>query len=184
MQKVKWRHWTALINGRSIQTLLSWEVITTRSNRMKFRLLKVTLLSWMSFSQLLAIVESPLWKWFILFNYILVLCVFSVGNAKMILIIIGCASGVVGVAVLVLVIYSCRLILIVYRGKKWKKARPMQEGIPIYQQKEGAIGVDKLNCPGPMKVVTTQKEILIYQQKEGATGVETLDYFGLVPTLL
>ena len=60
----------------------------------------------------------------------------------------------------------------------------MQEGIPIYQQKEGAIGVDKLNCPGPMKVVTTQKEILIYQQKEGATGVETLDYFGLVPTLL
>ena len=71
-----WRHWTALINGRSIQTLLSWGVITTRSNRMKFRLLKVTLLSWMSFAQLLAIVESPLWKWFILFNYILVLCVF------------------------------------------------------------------------------------------------------------
>ena len=60
----------------------------------------------------------------------------------------------------------------------------MQDGIPIYQQKEGATGVEKLNCPGPMKVVTMQKEILIYQEKEGATGVETLDYPGLVPTLL
>ena len=102
----------------------------------------------------------------------------------MILIIIGCASGVVGVAVLVLVIYSCRVILIVYKGKRRKKARTMQEGIPIYQQKEGATGVEKLNCPVSSKVVTMQKEILIHQQKEGATGVETLDYPGLVPTLL
>ena len=38
--------------------------------------LKVTLLSRMSFGQLLAKVESPLWKRFILFNYTLVLCVF------------------------------------------------------------------------------------------------------------
>lgn len=105
---------------------------------------------------------------------------FSVDNVKMIRIIIGSALGVVGVAVL----YSCRVILIVYRRKRQKKVPTMPERILVYQQKEGATGVEKLDCPGPMKVVTMQAEVIIYQQKEGATGVETLDYRGTVPTSL
>ena len=70
---------------------------------------------------------------------------FSVDNVKMIRIIIGSTLGVVGVAALVLMIYSCRVTLTVYRRKRRKKVPTVQEQI---LRKEGATGVEKLDCPG------------------------------------
>lgn len=95
-------------------------------------------------------------------------CVFfSVDDLEMILIITGGSAS--GVVVVVFVVYSARAILKVKREKKRKKKTEvdikvvtMQEGILIYQQKEGATGVEKLDRPGPMKQVTMQEEIIIY----------------------
>ena len=93
---------------------------------------------------------------------------FSVDNLKKGGIIAGVSAA--GVFILFL-IYRGRKSLLVYIEKRRKKkievdmmVVTIQEEGPIYQKKEGATGVEKLDHSGPIKVVTTQKEILIYQR--------------------
>ena len=106
----------------------------------------------------------------------------------MILIITG--SSTLGSVVVVFLIYWGYRRLMVYREKRREKKTEVnmmvvttQEGGLIYQNEEGATGVEKLAHPGPTKVVTIQKGILILSAEVlGAIDVEKLD--PLVPTLL
>ena len=79
--------------------------------------------------------------------------------------------SVAGGFVVLFLIYCGRKSLLVYIEKRRKKkievgmmVVTIQEEGPIYQKKEGATGVEKLDHSGPIKVVTIQKETLIYQR--------------------
>ena len=102
------------------------------------------------------------------------------------MILIITVSSTLG-SIVVFLIYRRYRRLMVHREKRRKKKTEVnmmvvatQEVGIIYQNEEGATGVEKLAHPGPTKVVTIQEGILI--EVLGATDVEKLDQ--LVPTLL